>query len=156
VAQGPVPDESGAGAHEGLRGGCLPRVRPLHPRAQRHLPQVRQLRRHHGLLVGRGLVPRRRRRSRMMTRPIPVTNEHLALCEGLRRPRLVDRPLALTRSFLLQNGERAVGLRLEAEEAEGPVWRVDLLEGEEPSWTGIPRVRRDTPVAALTSWGAFL
>ena len=39
----------GRGAGEGLRGRELPRVRQLHPGAQRHLPQVRHLRRHQRL-----------------------------------------------------------------------------------------------------------
>ena len=39
------------GPHPRLRGRALPRVRKLHARAQRHLPQVRHLRRHERLLV---------------------------------------------------------------------------------------------------------
>ncbi len=39
----------GRGAHEGLRGRRLRRVRQLHARAQRHLHEVRQLRRHERL-----------------------------------------------------------------------------------------------------------
>ena len=37
--------------HPRLRGRALPRVRKLHARAQRHLPQVRHVRRHQRLLV---------------------------------------------------------------------------------------------------------
>ena len=37
--------------HERLRGGSLRRVRQLHPGAQRHLPEVRDLRRHQRLLL---------------------------------------------------------------------------------------------------------
>ncbi len=40
-----------AGADEGLRGRLVLRVRQLHPGAQRHLPEVHDLRRHHGVLV---------------------------------------------------------------------------------------------------------
>ena len=37
------------GQDEGLRGGPLPRLRPLHPGAQRHLHALRHLRVHHGV-----------------------------------------------------------------------------------------------------------
>ena len=42
----PGARSAGRGPGQGLRGRELPRVRQLHPGAQRHLPQVRHLRRH--------------------------------------------------------------------------------------------------------------
>ena len=46
IGEGARGRPAGGGAHTRLRGRGLPRVRELHARAQRHLPQVRHLRRH--------------------------------------------------------------------------------------------------------------
>ncbi len=47
----PGPGRGAKGALHGLRGRPLPRVRSPHPGPQRHLPQVRLLRRNDGLLL---------------------------------------------------------------------------------------------------------
>ena len=47
--------EAGRSAHEGLCRRSLPRMRQLHHGAQRHLPQVRHLRRHDGVQLRRGV-----------------------------------------------------------------------------------------------------
>ena len=66
-------DRARRGARQGLRGRELPRVRQLHPAAQRHLPQVRHLRRHQRVQLRRRLRCRavRGKCARATERPSP-------------------------------------------------------------------------------------
>ncbi len=94
------------GKDEGLRGGSLPRLRPLHPRAQRHLHALRHLRIHDGLQLEyrEALRPVWARRGISQGPGLPCAcaaspvwlschsmAETNAPALGLRKPRLVNR-----------------------------------------------------------------